>query len=188
MRRLLILTTLPLALAACDSGTTVTATNASMTEVAEAARGAVKLEPGKWRHTVSFVSADAPGLPAGMAEMMTKQMSAASNSSNESCVTPEMANKPSGEMFGGTDKGQCRYETFEMGGGRIDAVMLCKTPGENAGEVRMAMAGTFTGSRFDTTSEMKMNIPGATPQGTPMTIKTRMVGERIGACDAPKAG
>jgi len=48
------------------------------------------------------------------------------------------------------------------------------------------MAGSFTGSRYDTTSEMKMTTPGA-PAGTQMTIKTRVVGERIGACDPPKA-
>lgn len=183
--RLPILATLPLALAACDSGKTVSATNASITEVAEATKGAVTLEPGKWRTTVSFVSADAPGLPAGMADMMTKQMATASNQTAESCVTPEMANKPSGEMFANVT-GQCRYETFEMAGGRIDAVMVCKTPGGSGGEVRTAMAGTFAPSRYDMASEMKMTMPGA-PAGSQMTIKTKMVGERIGACDPPRA-
>lgn len=185
MRRLNLLIAAPLALTACDSGKTVTAENASITEVAEAARGAAKFEPGKWETKVSFVSADAPGLPPQMADVINKQMAAQAEQTHSSCMTKEMADKPAGALFAGKDSGECRYERFEMGGGKIDAVMACKSPGGGGHDMRMVMSGTFSSAAYDMASEMKMTMPGAA--GTaPMTIKTKVMGKRVGACDAPK--
>lgn len=182
MRQAFIPTVTLLVLAACDSGPSVKAENASIAEVAEATRGAVKFEPGKWENRVTFVSAEAPGLPPQMADMMTKQMATASARTSTSCMTPAMADKPTGDLFAGKDGGQCRYERFAMGGGKIDAVMVCKGAAGQPGEMRMAMAGDFTATSYAMTSDMKMAMPGAGGAGA-MTIKTRMEGKRVGACD-----
>lgn len=186
--RLILLAAAPLALAACDSGKTVKAENASIAEVAEAARGVVKFEPGKWENTVSFVDVDMnmPDTPPQLAEMMKKQMAAQSNKTTTSCVTQEMADKPGAGMFTGRNSDQCRWERFAMGGGKIDAVMVCKGAQGQGEGVRMAMVGNFTPTTYDTTSEMKMAMPGgAAGAATQMTIKTKMAGKRVGACDAP---
>ena len=186
MRRLIILTAAPLALAACDTGKTVKAENASIAEVAEAVKGATKFEPGQWENTVTVLSAEAPGLPPQMADMMKKQMATASARTSSSCMTKEMADKPGGEMFAGKDNGQCRYERFEMGGGKIDGVMVCKGAGAQGGEMRMTMAGNFTAATYDMTSDMTMSLAGATGGPAAMKIKTRVAGKRVGECAAVK--
>lgn len=184
--RLILFAAAPLALGACDSGKTVKAENASVAEVAEATKGVAKFEPGKWENRVTFASANAPGLPPQMADMIKKQMAAASERVTTSCMTKEMADKPGGDMFAGKDNGDCRYERFEMGGGKIDAVMACKGGRGDSRGIRMAMSGNFTPTTYDMTSEMKMPMPGGSGAESEMTIKTKMAGKRVGDCDAAK--
>ena len=43
---------------------------------------------------------------------------------HRSCLTPEEAKRPKEDFFAGAAK-NCRYERFDMGSGKIDAVMKC---------------------------------------------------------------
>lgn len=176
MRPTLIAATVLLPLAACNSSPTVTAQNASVAEVTAKAQAANRIEPGKWRTTVALATIELPGMPPAIADRVKARMAANANRERDTCVTPEMANKPPGEMLGAADN--CRYETFKMGGGTLDAVMVCKGGG-GPGEMRMTVSGDYGGARYDLATDMTMTMPGGG-----MKMKARVKGERVGACDA----
>ena len=179
MRQFAIMTASVLTLTACGSDPVVEAKNASVAEVAAKVKGAARIEPGKWRTDVALNIVDIPGLPPEIAGQMKQQMAGSANHTRETCVTPEMADRPPGELLG-SEGDSCRYETLTMAGGRLDAVMVCKA-GESGGDVRMTVGGDYGGSRYDLTSDMVMKMPGAAAQT--MTIKMNVKGERLGACD-----
>lgn len=185
MNRLAIVLPAIALLAGCNGGTTIKAENASMAEVAEAAKDAVKLEPGKWETTVSILSMDGPGLPPQVVEQMKAQMK---DQKVETCLTPEQVKNPPKDMFGSA--ANCTYEKFEMSGGKMSGTLVCKAPaGAAMGDIRGTVSGNFASTSYDVTSETTMNMPampGAT--GGKITSKTKVTGKRIGACDAPKAG
>ncbi|AOH85522.1 hypothetical protein AWL63_17850 [Sphingomonas panacis] len=187
MKRLTIILPAIAMLAACNSNPTVKAENASVADVAEATKNAVKLEPGKWETAVEILSVDGPGVPPEMATAMKQQMKA---QKVETCLTPEQAEKPPQDMFGAAKN--CTYEKFEMGGGKMSGTLVCKgAPGMPAGEMRASMSGNFASTSYDITSESTMNMPaapGGAATGGKVTTKTHVTGKRIGACDAPKAG
>lgn len=172
-------------LSGCNSGSTVTAENATPAEVAEATRNAVKLEPGKWETTVALLSLDGPGLPPGLSDQMKQQMQA---QKVETCLTAEQAEKPPQDMFGAA--GNCTYEKFAMGGGTMSGVLVCKSaPGMPGSEIRATMAGSFGSTSYDVTSDAVTNMPSmpGAAAGGKMTTKTRVSGKRIGDCAEPKA-
>lgn len=188
MKRLMIVLPAIAVLTACNSKPTIKAENASVAEVAAATQDAVKLEPGKWETTVNIVSVEGPGLPAGMADAMKQQMKA---QKVETCLTPEQAARPPQDMLGAAKN--CTYEKFEMSGGKMDGTMVCKgMPGSSGPtEMRASMSGKFASTSYDVTSEATMTMPampGGPAGGGKVTTKTQVVGKRLGACDAPKAG
>ena len=69
-----------------------------LANAAEQVSDDMKPEPGQYRASVSFVSADIPGAPPEMVEMMSGMMS----QSHEFCMTAEMAEvrRFSGRVFG----------------------------------------------------------------------------------------
>lgn len=161
------------ALGACSREPEVSAHNASIAEVAEAAKGATKIEPGKWRTTVSVEKMEMPGAPPQVAEMMRQQTGKAAQSS-EMCITKEQAEKPPQELLGSAAK-DCRYEKFEMKGGALDAVMVCKQAGN---EMRSTVRGSYGGTRYDLAGTAEMSTAGQK-----MIVSSKVVGERIGDCD-----
>jgi hypothetical protein len=175
MRRLPIVL-LPLALAACGSQPEVKAENASIAEVAQAARVASKIEPGQWRTETTIEAVEMPGMPVQIADAMKKQMAANGTQKIETCVTKEQAERPPEELLGGKGSDACRYETFEMKGGKLNAVMTCKGMGPGAGEMRMTIAGDYGGTRYDLIGTAEMGM------GQKMTMRTHVKGSRIGAC------
>ena len=187
MKRLMIVLPAIAILSACNSKPTVQAENASVAEVAEATKDAVKLEPGKWETTVAILSIEGPGLPPGMADAMKQQGQA---QKVETCLTPEQAEKPPQDMLGAAKN--CTYEKFEMGGGKMSGTLVCKgAPGMPAGDMRASMSGNFASTSYDITSESTMSMPtapGGAAKGGKVTTKTQITGKRVGACDAPKAG
>ena len=92
---------LPLALMACKERT-VSAENASAAEVAAkleaAGAGAMKLNPGRYESTVTI---DRVAIPGMTQEMMDRLRRAAPDKPTASCLTPEQANRPAAEFFGG---------------------------------------------------------------------------------------
>jgi hypothetical protein len=184
MKRLLLLA--PLALAACNSQPSVNVRNASVAEVAKAAGGearALRIQPGQWTHKSELRAFDIEGAKdPRMAEMMKRSMARMQETTFTSCVTQKEADNPSGAMFR-HDNGECRFEHFRMGGGRLDARMVCRP--RQGGETTVTMAGSYTATAYETDNEMVTRAQGG-PFGA-MHIKTYSQGARTGACPAGEA-
>jgi len=110
-----------------------------------------------------------PAGPAGHGGGMT--------TTTEYCLTQTEVDKGYQEMMKRGQNGECTYESFNLAGGKLDAVMLCKT-GE--GDARMTMNGTVTPTTSDFTATMAMKFADA-PEGT-MTFTAKH--ERLGDCPA----
>jgi hypothetical protein len=165
---------LPLIAAACNSGPTVTAKNASVEEVSNkvaAAQGSGSfISPGHWDGKVTLTNLSAPGMekmPPETLKMMKDKMAAGQGFS--SCVTAEDVKSPKAGMFGG-DK-SCRYDHFTMAGGSIDARLTC----EQAGQKReMTIKGSYSADAYHTE---------VTSDGGPMgTMSASVDAKRAGEC------
>jgi Protein of unknown function (DUF3617) len=170
------------ALASCGKGD-VELKNASVEEVAKAAAGAQSISPGNWATTVEVVSVDLPGLPqqaGAMKDQMTKAMTGRKTVS-EQCVTQEQAQKPPADMLAGDKGGNCRFESYAIKDGRMDATMVCAP--KAGGQMKMQMAGPFGSDAYALDATMQVSAPGM-PGGAPMTIKTKVTGKRSGECKA----
>ncbi|NNM78645.1 DUF3617 domain-containing protein [Sphingomonas sp. ID1715] len=173
-----------LALAACNKEPEVKIENATPAQVASkvrAARGAeTKLQPGQWQVVSSMDLLDVQGVPAETAARM--KMAMTRTSSNLQCVSKEQADNPNAGLFAGQNNSRCKYESFEMTGGKIAAKMRC--PGENGAEMLMTMDGSFDPKSYQVTADMNMNM-GASGQKMRMTMKS--TGTRVGECPAGQA-
>lgn len=183
MRHAILLPLTALALTACG-GNDVSMTNASPEEVAKKvdAAGAARFKPGKWEMTVQTVSVDIPGLQGEMKKQMTEMMLKKVQTST-SCITKKQAESPPAEVIA-RSQGRCKYENFQMDGGRIDGTLVCPAQGPEGsmggGAMKMRVAGTFDDDSFAIDNEME-----ATAQGGPaMKIKAKSSGKRIGDCTA----
>ncbi|WEK42846.1 MAG: DUF3617 domain-containing protein [Candidatus Sphingomonas colombiensis] len=172
----------PLVLAGCNNKPEVKAENASVAEVAAAANNAIRMEPGKWRTEVSVDTVDVANMPPQVADTMKRQLSAAGKQTVEACVTKEQAERPPEDMLGGNGMKSCRYDTFEIKGGKLNAEMTCQGAPSGPGAMHSKVSGDFGSSGYDLISEAKVDMNGQT-----ITTKTKIKGTRIGACDA-KAG
>ena len=175
MTRTALLIACALPLAACNNDPEVSARNATAQEVAkklEAAGGSeMFVNPGKWQSTVTLEEMTIPGMPAGVADEMKRAQGR--EMVNETCLTPEEAKRPKEDFFGGKDN--CRYEKFNMGNGKIDAVMKCS---EGGAAQTMTMAGTYSGNAY----QMQMTMQSQGDEDGAMAMKMRVDAKRIGAC------
>lgn len=185
---LLAALTLPitLSLAACGSGgPTVTATNASMaevaTKVADANAGGDMISPGRWEGTLTMHDLKMPNmdkLPPAMRAQMEQRMG--TGRPFVSCVTEEEIKAKRG-LFNGQDNANdnCRYDHFTMAGGKIDASMKCTMP---TGATAMAMTGTYSPDAYhmDMASKTEGNAPIG---GMSMSIDARRAGPCRGTPD-----
>jgi len=178
-----------LLLAACDSGPSVSATNASIEEVAgkvEAARQDKDfLRPGKWLTKGSIDEISAPGMPAEIGAQMKR--AGKDMPGTETCITRADAAKPNADFFTGNKS--CRYDHFTMGGGKIDARMRCSAAG---GTQLSTMTGAYDREsyRMAMTTAMENPSGGSATLMAGLTMKLSVEGRRIGECDAAadKAG
>ena len=175
MFRLPLVTLAPLALVACGNQPEVIAENASIENVTQAARAANRIEPGKWRTETTIESIEIAGMPAAVAEAMKQQLGIQGTQKSEACVTREQAEQPPEKLLGGET---CRYETFEMKGGKLNAVMACKGSdlGAANGTMRMTISGDYGGTGYDLRGVAEMDM------GQKMTMRTHVKGARIGDC------
>ncbi len=164
-----------LPLAACNNDGEVSVENASVEEVAkkiEAAGGSgTFVNPGKWQSTVTVEEMTMPGMPPELAQRM-KSVNGRTQT-NESCLTPEDAKKPKEDFFAGNEN--CRYERFEMGGGKIDAVMKCT---EGPATQTVTMAGTYSGDAYN----MAMTMQSAGQGEDGLSMKMKVDAKRVGEC------
>ena len=161
-------------LCACDRAK-VDEKNATPAEVAEAvadARADMKFKPGRWESNVTFVSMDAPGMPAEVSQAM--QGTLGKENRFASCLTKEQAEKPAADFFA-KDAKDCTYDHFTLGGGKIDAKMRCGGEGR---AVAMTMNGAYDSDSYDMNMETKVDSGGAGP----MTMKMKIASSHVGAC------
>jgi hypothetical protein len=177
MKRLAVLSIPPLALAACNSAPSVTATNASVAEVSNKVDAAVAggqfVSPGRWETKVTILDISVPDMPPQIAQQMKAQMS--KGQTHASCLTPEEAKKPRGDFFGAQK--DCRYDHFTMAGGSIDARMICARGGQTQ---TMTMKGTYSADSY----RMAMTADGSGTKGPmgAMSMKMTIDAKRTGAC------
>jgi hypothetical protein len=180
MKPALVLMMSALAVAACNKGPQVHEENASVDEVAEKVRqatgGGQFIKAGEWKSVTTIEEMDVPGMPSEAAAQMKAAM--AKNGSHEftSCLTEEDVKQPKGKFFTGND--QCRYDHFNMSGGKIDAAMRCDAQG--SGTQVMTMTGTYAPESYS--MQMSMKAEGMPGPSSGMTMKMRVDSTRIGAC------
>jgi hypothetical protein len=170
----------PMALAACNSGPSVEATNATAKQVAEkvvAAGAAPRMSPGRWEGTMTIIDMQIPGMPAEMGEKMKDQMSKGHSFSN--CLTPEQANKPTADFFSGGNN-SCVYDHFSMNNGQLDAAMTCKNQGPG-GTMHATMKGNFSSDSLQLAMTSKSEGTSGQPM-TNMTMSMKMESKRVGEC------
>ncbi len=178
MRHAILMPLTALALAACG-GNEVSMTNASPEEVAKKvdAAGGARFRPGKWEMTVQTLSVDIPGLEGAMKQQMTEMM-LKKVQTHTSCITKKQAESPPAEVIA-RSQGRCKYENFQMDGGRIEGTLVCPAQGMG-GAMKMRVAGTFDDESFAIDNDMEATAPN----GPAMKIKAKSSGKRIGDCTA----
>ena len=169
---------LPLFLAACDSSPTVKAENASVAEVAQKARDAIRIEPGQWTGKVEISSLKLPNLDKLPPEARAR-MQAAMQHSFTNCVTPEQLADPKQALFRPDDDASCVYDRFSMQDGKIESEMTCQ---RGAVKQHTRMTGTFTSTSYDVIGETDMG--GSAGGGG----KVHITAARTGACTGKENG
>jgi hypothetical protein len=180
MRALPMILAPALLLAACGSSKTITAENASAADVAkqvgESGIAENFISPGHWQMTMTMKEMNIPGMPPQMADRMKTHLGVAKTV--DSCITPEEAKAPKGNLFAGAQADKCVYDKFSMGGGKIESVMHCS---EDSAMRTMTMHGTYSANDY----AMQMSSAGEAGKGGPMagmSMKMEMVGKRVGEC------
>lgn len=134
-------------------------------------------EPGKYRTTMKIIDVSIPGMdPARAAQM--KNMFGATGKTMEFCLTPEQANKGFEELNKRGAEGNCTYDSFNSGGGTLDAKMTCQT-GKGM-TTTSELHGSYSSTKSDLT--MKTDTSGAGVPGAAMHMEARVINERIGDC------
>lgn len=173
MKTHLILSAAVLVLAACGKSGGGNESSAAAGGGGSASASGVNLQPGEWEMKTEVVNVAAEGLPAGIAEGMKAQAS----STTKTCMTPEEAKGPKGDIFAGKDS-NCKSENFSWSGGAIKGKTVCTGQG-GAGRTEMEMDGKYSAQSIDMTMKSKTDLAGKA-----MTMEMRVQGRRIGECSA----
>jgi hypothetical protein len=171
-RKILSAACLIVALAACSkSGEQANgAATAGKASGSTPAPVALKLNPGLWETSVDMTMS---GVPANVAAMMK-----GTKLTTRSCITPDQANRPSGEIFSGKKEKGCTYSDYDVSGGSIHGKMSCD--GSNGrGPTSMVMDGHYGGDSFDVS--MKVDTKEA---GQSVAMSWHTTARRIGECSA----
>ena len=161
----------------CSKPAPVDVKNGSPQAVASSVSAAgLKFTPGRWETTVNMTKFDiGKDMPPQAKEMMKQMMGKVRKLA--ACLTVEQAEKPGPEFFGEQRSG-CTYDHFTMGGGTIDAKMVCKGEGGDGGAMTMTMTGHYTADSYD----MKVSSNG-TQGGMPIAMDLAMTAHHTGACN-----
>lgn len=171
-----------LALAACNKAPEVKVKNATVEEVAAQVKAnggpQVKLQAGEWQIDTGMKLVEAKGIPEAAAAQMRTAMERTNTA--KQCLTKEDVEKPN--VFAGKDNSRCKYDNFEMGGGKVKALMHC--PGQAGSEMVMTMDGSYGPTEYAVNAAMDMRMPGS---GQSMKMTMRTTGKRLGECPAGSA-
>ena len=167
------------ALAACNSGPNVSATNASTAEVAAkvkaAGLGTSFVSPGRWQTTMTIDDMTMPNTPPQVAAQMKAHMG--TGRSFTSCLTPEEAKRPREDFFA-KGAGNCRYDRFALGNGKIDAALSCAEDGATR---TMTMNGTYSPDSYQMAMTSQGGGAGRSPAAG-MSLKMHLDAKRTGSC------
>ncbi len=133
----------------------------------------VKPQPGQYKATLTFVSAELPGAPPEMVDMM----GAASGNDYEFCMTEEMANQGYGEAMRENQDDSCTIDRMTIDGNDMDMAMSCNDP--NMGEMTISMQGNVSPTASDLTMVTEGTFGPMGEGKMEMNIKQ----ERIGDCE-----
>lgn len=176
-----IMSALILMLAGCGGGgPSVSAQNASVNEVAEKVAAATTdkdaplVQPGRWEGTMTIHEMDMPGIPPQAKEKLQARMG--QGRTFISCITPEEAKAKKAFFTGDAADKSCKYDHFEMGGGKIDAAMQCT---RETGKMSMVMNGSYAPEEYH--MAMTSKAEGAGPMAG-MSMKMSVEAKRVGEC------
>jgi len=175
MKRIIITAAGAVLLAGCSGGNADADANGevSMKEAAKQAEAqAIRPQPGQYKATITMTGMEIPGMPAEM-----EGHGAGMTTTTEYCLTEEDVAQGYEEMMKRGQNGDCVFESFNLDGGKMNGVMVCRSP---EGEARMTMDGTTTPTSSDFKATMAMNVPEMGEGTMSFTAKH----ERIGDCPA----
>ena len=164
-------------LTACNKGPTVELHNATGNQVAQAVTKAgvmnsgTMIEPGLWQAKTDVQEMNMPGMPPDFATKMKQSMADRNNQVNSRCVTPDEVKSP--KMFA-EDK-SCKFQHFTIGGGKIDAQMVCN---EEGSALTTSMSGTYTPTSYS----MDVSSAGSGGAQNGMRMKMHVDSHRVGDC------
>lgn len=168
-----------LALAACGDEPSEPKT---AEEVAAAAEGLTKPEPGRYVSSAEMIEFSVPGLPPEQAEQLKGMMSGMGSEENTYCLTPEEAEGGFEEavrkMGQGSQGMKCEFNKFDASGSDLDAELACTGP--EGASATMQMEGTMEAQSSEMTMAMTQKAPGI--PGGEMSMKMRVKSRRVGEC------
>lgn len=167
-----------LSLSACGKSDTGPKT---MDQAKEEAAKLERPKPGLYSQSMTISKFEIPGAPPEVAEAMRGAMAKAQE--HQICLTSEMTEQGYREMFdkvGG--KGECKYDRFDVSGGRLDAVLKCANAAE--GQATITLSGTVSEEGSDV--NVAMDQQGGQAPMANTKIAMHLVTKRIGDCSAAK--
>lgn len=163
----------------------VALTNASVAEANAAAEKVQTITPGKWTVTTEITDVRLPGVEGEepqMADAMMRQMKGRTQTQS-TCVSPDQARGPNSALIGGTDNGACSFETFSLLRGALNAVLTCRKD-DAAGQMVVAVSGTYGGDQFDLESVTRVEETLDQPKDKALRVVSTVTGHRTGDCAA----
>lgn len=173
-------------LAACGEGAANKASSSDAEIKAEMAETRA-MRPGEYQASVEFTRFDMPGMPAEALAQARQQMQAQTAALSSYCLTEEEAAKSQQDRLRQLSRaqGDCRFETFEVSGERVDGRLACSgMPG--GASATIAMNGTMgaEASAIRVTTEMANPAMPAQKAVIEMQVNTRRTGECTAASRA----
>jgi hypothetical protein len=163
-------------LAACNSSPTVTANNATPKEVQDkiAAAGDVQMiSPGRWEGVTHITEMKMPGLPP---EVQARLATTRGDQKTVHCVTAEEVKASKASLLGDMG-GDCKYDHFAMGGGKIDGTATCHSDG--GGTMKTTVSGSFSADSY----HLDVRAEGTGAKATDnMTLAMSSDAKRVGDC------
>jgi hypothetical protein len=149
----------------------------SMEQAKEEAAKLDRPKPGLYKQSMTITKFEIPGAPPEMAAQIQAAMTKAQESNF--CMTPEMADQGFRDMFDKVGKdGECKYERFDVSGGRLDALLHCENAAQGKGTITMAGKVGEEGSDVNVAVEQ---VGGQAPMAN-AKIAMHLVSQRVGDC------
>lgn len=130
----------------------------------------MKPQPGKYSVSITMISADLPGVPSDMINVIKQTFERTATI----CLTPQEVEEGFRDAMRKTQDGDCSFDRFSASGGTIDAKMTCLTQDD-------PMVITIKGTGTKTSSDVLMQMSGnmGPEQGS---ISMRVIQKRLGEC------